>query len=132
MFTLFVIVVILPHYSHLTVEVFFPKKLSLLWCDVIYLGMLGYIVNYKTNHKTKNQFILTHPSIQFSDSVKKFWLFIILGVVFQLFGGRYYLTSDTINILTLCVVLSFATLYTLSNRIITANIKLNLNNQSPS
>ena len=65
MFTLFVIVVILPHYSHLTVEVFFPKKLSLLLGDVIYSGMLGYIVNYKTNPKTKNQFKSTHVPNEF-------------------------------------------------------------------
>ena len=89
MFTLFVIVVFLPHHSHLTVEVFFPKKLSLLLGDVIYSGMLGYIVNYKKIPKTKNQFKSTHLPIQFSNPIKKFWLFIFLAVVFQLFCGHY-------------------------------------------
>ena len=65
MFTLFVIVVLLPHHSHLTVEVFFPKKLSLLLGDVIYSGVLGYIVNYKKIPKTKTQFKSTHLPSQF-------------------------------------------------------------------
>jgi len=55
----------LPHHSHLTVEVFFPKKLSLLLGDVIYSGVLGYIVSHKKIPKTKNQFILTHLPSQF-------------------------------------------------------------------
>ena len=102
MFTLFVIVVFLPHHSHLTVEVFFPKKLSLLLGDVIYSGMLGYIVNYKKNPKTKNQFILTHVPNEFLDTTKRFWLFIILATLLQLFGGSYYLPTNTISVVTLC------------------------------
>jgi hypothetical protein len=89
MFTLFVIVVFLPHHSHLTVEVFFPKKLSLLLGDVIYSGVLGYIVNYKKIPKTKNDFILTHLPNEFSDLVKRFWLFTILDTLFQLFVAPY-------------------------------------------
>jgi hypothetical protein len=65
MFTLFVIVVFLPHHSHLTVEVFFPKKLSLLLGDVIYSGVLGYIVSHKKIPKTKTQFKSTHLPSQF-------------------------------------------------------------------
>ena len=89
MFTLFVIVVFLPHYSHLTVEVFFPKKLSLLLGDVIYSGMLGYIVIWQKNPKTKNQFILTHLPNQFSNSVMRFQVFTILATLLQLFVAHY-------------------------------------------
>jgi len=86
MFTLFVIVVFSPHHSHLTVEVFFPKKLSLLLGDVIYSGVLGYIVSHKKISKTKNQFKSTHLPNQFSDSAKRFQVFTILSTTFQLFG----------------------------------------------
>jgi len=86
MFTLFVIVVFLPHHSHLTVEVFFPKKLSLLLGDVIYSGVLGYIVSHKKIPKTKTQFILTHLPSQFWDLRKRFQVFTILATLLQLFG----------------------------------------------
>jgi hypothetical protein len=69
------------------VEVFFPKKLSLLLGDVIYSGVLGYIVSHKKIPKTKNQFKSTHLPNQFSDSVKRFQVFRILATTFQLFGG---------------------------------------------
>jgi len=101
MFTLFVIVVLLPHHSHLTVEVFFPKKLSLLLGDVIYSGVLGYIVSHKKIPKTENQFKSTHLPNQFSDLRKRFQVFIILAATFQLFGETYHLASDTIITVTL-------------------------------